>query len=145
MSNLQCFIDAHRDTYPAALEEIRSGRKRSHWMWFIFPQIKGLGRSETARFYAIDNLQEAQAYLEHPLLGKHLLEISEALLGIEGKSAHEIFGSPDDLKLRSSMTLFAAASPHHHVFQKILHKFFDTPDLRTLEILKEMNHDSRND
>ena len=118
------FVAAQRDTYTHALAEIRAGRKRSHWMWFVFPQIQGLGSSENARFYAIANADEARAYLTHPVLGPRLLEITGALLGIIGKSAYEIFGSPDDMKLRSSATLFASILPPGSVFEQILARFF---------------------
>ena len=112
------FLAAQQDTYANALAEIRAGRKRSHWMWFVFPQIQGLGSSENARFYAISNADEARAYLTHPVLGPRLLEITEALLGVEGKTAHDIFGSPDDMKL------FASMSPPSSVFEQILARFF---------------------
>lgn len=122
---LSRFLDAQNQVYLKALSEIQNGKKESHWMWYIFPQLKGLGRSETAQFYGIDGLQEATAYLNHPVLGKHLVEISAVLLGIEGKSATDIFGSPDDLKLRSSMTLFAQVPNADPVFQKVLDKYFE--------------------
>ncbi|WP_242478790.1 DUF1810 domain-containing protein [Hymenobacter lapidiphilus] len=108
MPNLQRFLDAQESTYPTALTEIRNGRKRSHWMWFIFPQLQGLGFSETARFYGLHDAAEAAAYLVHPVLGKRLVEICEALLKLDSSDATRIFGSPDDMKLRSSMTLFGA-------------------------------------
>ena len=133
--NLQRFIDAQSSTYQTALAEIKAGRKRSHWMWFIFPQIQGLGLSETARFYAIADAQEAKDYLNHPILGARLLEICQALLGLAASDAHAIFGSPDDLKLKSAMTLFAsvASSP---VFGRVLDKFYDSAeDDKTLRIL----------
>src|SRR3954467_9046927 len=102
--DLQRFVDAQDrgETYAQALRELRAGRKQSHWMWFVFPQIAGLGRSETARFYAIPSLEEARSYLAHPLLGPRLNECVEVLLALENRSAYEIFGSPDDMKLRSS-------------------------------------------
>src|SRR5690348_3268527 len=106
--DLDRFVRAQEEVYCRALSEITLGRKRSHWMWFIFPQIDGLGCSSTAKFYAIKSKDEAKAYLNHPRLGKRLNECAEALLKIKGKSATEIFGYPDDLKLRSSMTLFAS-------------------------------------
>ena len=108
-SDLSRFLKAQEGDYERALGEIRSGRKRSHWMWYIFPQIQGLGFSSTAQYYAIRDLQEAKDYLAHPVLGTRLKEISSALLDLEGLSASEIFGYPDDLKLRSSMTLFRMA------------------------------------
>ncbi|MDB5236684.1 MAG: hypothetical protein JWR44_3677 [Hymenobacter sp.] len=134
-STLQRFIDAQASSYQTALAEITAGRKRSHWMWYIFPQIQGLGFSETARFYAVADLREAADYLAHPVLGHRLLEISQALLGLPSNDAHHILGSPDDLKLRSSMTLFAAlrANP---VFQQVLDKFYaGASDEKTLRII----------
>ncbi|AKD54360.1 DUF1810 domain-containing protein [Spirosoma radiotolerans] len=133
---LQRFIDAQQSSYSRALAEIRNGRKQSHWMWYIFPQIAGLGFSETAQFYAISDLQEAQLYVEHPLLGRRLIEIAHALLDVDGKSAHQILGSPDDLKLHSSMTLFTLLTPTDPVFQEVLAKYFNgSPDARTLAII----------
>ncbi len=104
---LSRFIDAQQRDYDRALGEIRQGRKQSHWMWYIFPQLAGLGHSETARFYGIKDGQEARDYLAHPVLGSRLIEISTALLDIDGRTANQVMGSPDDLKLRSSMTLFS--------------------------------------
>ena len=119
-----------------ALQEIRSGRKRSHWMWYIFPQIQGLGFSSTAQYYAIRDLQEAKDYLAHPVLGPRLREISSALLSLEGLSAHQIFGFPDVLKLCSCMTLFAAVTGENSVFQRVLDAYYHgRKDDRTLEIL----------
>lgn len=136
MNDLNRFLEAQEEDFAIALSEIKSGRKQSHWMWYIFPQIAGLGFSSTSRFYAIKDLAEAEAYLHHPVLGSRLLEISEALLEIEDKTAHQIFGSPDDLKLKSSMTLFAALNETNHVFQKVLDKYFDgANDERTLQII----------
>lgn len=136
--NLERFLDAQANDYSRALREIKSGRKQSHWMWYIFPQIKGLGFSETAKFYAINDLQEARAYLEHPVLGSRLVEISNALLGLEGKSANQILGSPDDLKLKSSMTLFSALEKTDPVFQAVLTKYYKgVADQQTLSIIKE--------
>ncbi|MBC5774982.1 DUF1810 domain-containing protein [Pontibacter sp. KCTC 32443] len=135
--NLNRFLEAQESTYQAALAEIRNGRKRSHWMWFIFPQLAGLGFTETSQFYAIKSIDEATAYLHHPVLGKRLLEITEALLTIEGKSANQIFGSPDDAKLKSSMTLFAAISDENSVFRKVLEKYFNgQKDTKTLQLLE---------
>ncbi|MGQ2981872.1 DUF1810 domain-containing protein [Flavobacterium sp.] len=137
---LSRFLDAQNQIYLNALAEIRNGRKESHWMWFIFPQLKGLGRSSTADYYGIVDMGEASAYLQHPVLGKHLIQISSALLEIEGKKAQEIFGSPDDLKLRSSMTLFKQVEGTNPIFQKILDKYFDgKADDKTLNILKDHN------
>ncbi|MBH8571196.1 DUF1810 domain-containing protein [Microvirga sp. STS02] len=134
-NNLQRFLDAQSSSYQTALSEIRNGRKRSHWMWFIFPQIQGLGLSETARFYAVADAQEAKEYLAHPVLGARLLEICQALLGLPSSNAHDIFGSPDDLKLKSSMTLFATAGSSP-VFRQVLDKFYQgAQDEKTLRIL----------
>jgi uncharacterized protein (DUF1810 family) len=134
--DLNRFVQAQAEVYPRALAEIRRGLKESHWMWFIFPQIGGLAYSSTARFYAIKSKDEAQAYLNHPLLGKRLVECSAALLGIKGKSAAEIFNYPDDMKLRSSMTLFANISESDPVFSRVLEHYFEgRPDQRTLELL----------
>src|SRR4051794_16808187 len=102
------FVSAQADDYGQALAEVRAGRKRSHWMWYIFPQVEGLGSSPMSRRYSIRSLDEARAYLDHPVLGRRLIECAEAALGVEGRSASEIFGSPDDMKLRSSATLFAS-------------------------------------
>ena len=135
-NNLQRFLDAQETAYPIALAEVRNGRKRSHWMWFIFPQIKGLGYSSTSQFYAIKDLQEAQAYLEHPLLGSRLVEICQELYKLESQDARAIFGSPDDLKLKSSMTLFSALPNTHAIFGLILDKFYQgNKDDKTLQIL----------
>lgn len=110
--------------YARALEEIQQGRKQSHWMWFIFPQIAGLGYSETSKIYAIRNLAEAKAYLHHEILGKRLIEISEALLSLQNLSAQSIFGSPDDMKLKSSMTLFSLLEGSNPVFKLVLDKYY---------------------
>lgn len=135
--DLHRFIEVHTKSYDTALSEIRSGRKHSHWMWYIFPQLKGLGYSQTAQYYAIEDLAEATAYLQHPLLGKNLVRISKALFELERKTAQEIFGSPDDLKLRSSMTLFAQVRDTHPIFRRIIDKYFDgKPDPITLELLE---------
>lgn len=136
MATLTRFLDAQASTYPTALAEIKAGRKRSHWMWFIFPQVQGLGLSETARFYAIQDLREAEAYARHPVLGPRLVEISQALLGLASSDAHAIMGSPDDVKLRSSMTLFAAVPGADPVFEAVLAKFFGgRRDEKTLRII----------
>ncbi len=130
------FVQAQEGDYERALSEIRSGRKRSHWMWYVFPQYDGLGSSPTSRRYAIKSLAEAQAYLSHPVLGPRLVECAEAALGVEGRSAFEIFGSPDDMKLRSCATLFARVSPAGSVFQRLLDKFFQGQlDAKTLRLL----------
>lgn len=122
--DLSRYINAQKTAYQRALEEIRGGRKRSHWMWYIFPQIDGLGYSPTAQYYAISNLAEAKAYLADPVLGARLVEISEALLSLETGDADLVFGYPDNLKLRSSMTLFHRADPENPVFVNVLDKFF---------------------
>ena len=134
-ADLSRFLKAQEQDYEQALREIRSGRKRSHWMWYIFPQIQGLGFSPTAQYYAIRDLQEARDYLAHPVLGTRLKEISSALLDLNGLSACEIFGYPDDLKLRSSMTLFRMADLNEPVFLEVLEKYYDgKPDARTVEL-----------
>jgi uncharacterized protein (DUF1810 family) len=133
---LKRFIEAQAHDYEIALAEIRAGRKRSHWMWYIFPQIKGLGLSSTSQHYAIRDLKEAQAYLRHPVLGVRLIGISKALLELKSSNASLIFGSPDDLKLRSSMTLFAAVPDSDPVFQQVLQKYFQgKTDPHTLTLL----------
>ena len=135
-TNLNRFIEAQTGSYPAALSEMKNGRKRSHWTWYIFPQIQGLGLSETARFYAIQDLREAEEYARHPVLGSRLVEISTALLGLKSNDAHAIMGSPDDLKLKSSMTLFAAVPGADAVFQMVLDKFIGgAKDEKTLRII----------
>lgn len=122
--DLSRFRRAQERDYSAALAEIRSGRKRSHWIWYIFPQLKGLGYSSTSQYYGIENLGEAKAYLADPILRERLLEISGALLELESSDPSAVMGYPDDLKLRSSMTLFALAEPDCTVFQEVLNKFF---------------------
>ncbi len=124
---LQRFVAAQdaAGTYERALSELRAGRKRSHWMWFVFPQIAGLGHSANARMYAISSLAEAKAYIAHPLLGPRLLECTSALLALECTSAVEILGGIDAVKLRSSMTLFAAAAPDEPLFVQVLDRYFD--------------------
>ena len=135
-ADLTRFYKAQEHMYERALSEIRTGQKQSHWMWFIFPQIDGLGFSETARYYAIKNLQEAKDYLADPVLGKRLIEISEALLEIPSDDPEEVMGYPDDLKLCSCMTLFEAADPTQAVFGKVLEKFYQGKmDEETLKIL----------
>ena len=135
-TDLNRFIDAQAADYQQALAEIRNGRKRTHWMWYVFPQIQGLGLSEMARFYALKDAREAAAYLAHPVLGPRLLEISTALLGLATGNATTVMGSPDDLKLRSCMTLFAALPGTPPVFQQVLDKFYQgARDEKTLRIL----------
>jgi uncharacterized protein (DUF1810 family) len=134
--NLARFVRAQDRDYEHARSEIRSGRKRSHWMWYIFPQFDGLGFSSTSREYAIKSAAEAEAYLRHPILGPRLMEIAEAAASIQGRSAFEVFGSPDDMKLRSCATLFATVSPAGSVFQRLLARYFDgEPDTETLRLL----------
>jgi uncharacterized protein (DUF1810 family) len=137
VTDLDRFITAQHGTYAEALAEVRRGRKTSHWMWFVFPQLAGLGRSEISRHYGIESLEEARAYLAHPTLGARLREIAGATLGAPaGRTADEIFGSIDAMKLRSSMTLFAAADPENDVFRAVLDRFFEgRPDPLTLELL----------
>ncbi len=138
MNDLKRFLDAQENDFERALAEIKRGRKQSHWMWYIFPQIAGLGFSETSRFYAVKDRAEAELYLAHPVLGARLVEISEALLEIEGKTANQIFGSPDDMKLKSSMTLFGALKNTNPVFQSVLDEYFNgTKDLRTLQLIDD--------
>jgi uncharacterized protein (DUF1810 family) len=134
--DLNRFVQAQKADYDRALLEIRRGRKSSHWMWYIFPQFEGLGFSTTSRLYSIKSIAEAGAYLAHPLLGPRLKECAEAVLCVEGRSAHEIFGSPDDMKLRSCATLFAHVSPPGSVFHQVLDKYFQgRHDRKTLELL----------
>lgn len=133
---MEHFVQAHQSSYAQALKEIKSGWKQSHWMWFIFPQVKGLGRSSTAEYYGIDSLQEALLFLKHPVLGSHLQEISRELLFLESSDAYAIFGSPDELKLHSSMTLFVLITEEDSVFQQVLEKFFQGAYVKkTLKIL----------
>jgi uncharacterized protein (DUF1810 family) len=135
-NRLERFRKAQENSYDSALREIQNGRKQSHWIWFIFPQIAGLGYSQTAQYYAIADLDEAKEFLNDNMLGKNLIEISEALLELESNDATEVMGWPDDLKLRSSMTLFALADPECEVFQKVLDKFYGGErDERTIELL----------
>jgi uncharacterized protein (DUF1810 family) len=122
--HLSRFLDAQESSYPQALAELQQGRKRSHWMWYIFPQLAGLGRSVTAQYYGIKSLAEARAYLAHPVLGPRLVACCEAVLAIPDRSAHDIFGSPDDLKLRSCATLFAGVTPAGSVFERLLDKHY---------------------
>jgi uncharacterized protein (DUF1810 family) len=123
-NSLKRFTDAQEKTYAKAFSEIQQGGKQSHWIWFIFPQIAGLGFSETSRFYAIKDLPEATAFLHHPVLGPRLINISRELLKLKTNEAHQVFGSPDDMKLQSSMTLFSSVTGADPVFQMLLEKFF---------------------
>jgi uncharacterized protein (DUF1810 family) len=122
--DLQRFVDAQRAVYDRVIAELREGRKRSHWMWFVFPQIAGLGSSPMAQRYAIASRAEAAAYLAHPVLGPRLRECTRLVLAVEGRTLHDIFGSPDDMKFRSSMTLFAEAAPGEEAFRSALDKYF---------------------
>lgn len=136
MDDLNRFLDAQENDFEIALSEIKNGSKQSHWMWYIFPQIKGLGFSSLSNFYAIKTKAEAENYLAHPILGKRLIEISNALLEVEGKTAYQIFDSPDDMKLKSSMTLFGSLENTNPIFQSVLDKYFNgAKDYRTLELL----------
>lgn len=133
---LQRFIDAQQPLYNEVCAELRAGKKQSHWMWFIFPQIAGLGHSAMAHMFAISSLDEARAYLEHPVLGARLRECSRLVADIEGRSVEQIFGYPDDLKFRSSMTLFAQATADNAVFKACLQKYFGgQADPATLALL----------
>jgi uncharacterized protein (DUF1810 family) len=134
--NLNRLVQAQQHDYARALAEIRSGRKQSHWMWYIFPQFEGLGQSSMSKRYSIKSVTEAEAYLRHPILGPRLIECCEAALGVGGRSAHEIFGSPDDMKLRSCATLFARVSPAGSVFDRLLDQYFQScRDERTLRLM----------
>jgi len=135
VTDLDRFVAAQEGVHDTAVAELRAGRKRTHWMWFVFPQLAGLGSSPTAQRYALAGLDEAREYLRHPVLGPRLREAAEAILSVEGRSAADVLGYPDDLKLRSSMTLFAAAAPDDGIFHKVLVRFYDSPDPRTLELL----------
>lgn len=138
MADLQRFKDAQRNDYEQALQEVKSGRKRTHWMWFIFPQIHGLGMTPISDYYSIRSLREAKDYLKDLVLGARLVEISKALLELNTSDPHAVFGSPDDLKLRSCMTLFERADPQNPVFGDVLDKYYrGERDQRTLEILDE--------
>ena len=133
---LDRFLDAQRGDYAAALAEVRRGRKTSHWMWYIFPQIAGLGQSSTARYYSIRDLEEAREYYAHPVLGQRLREISGALLELRGSDPVAVFGGIDSMKLKSSMTLFSLAAPDDPVFQQVLDKYYGgEQDALTLRIL----------
>lgn len=136
--NLTRFVQAQEQTYDQALSELELGRKRSHWMWYVFPQLDGLGSSPITKLYSIKGKDEARAYLDHPVLGPRLLECAEAIVRIDGKSAREILGSPDDLKLKSCATLFAYVSQPGSVFERILEKFYSgEPDAATLRLLTQ--------
>jgi uncharacterized protein (DUF1810 family) len=134
--DLQRFVDAQDRVYDTVLAELRAGEKRSHWIWFVFPQLRGLGHSATAARYGISELEEARAYLAHPVLGPRLRECTRLVAGIDGQSADDIFGWPDNLKVRSSMTLFARAADENAEFRAVLDKFYDgADDPATVELL----------
>jgi len=135
---LNRFERAQRGVYESALAEVKRGRKTSHWMWYIFPQFAGLGYSSTSKLYAIKSLAEARAYLAHPILGPRLIESVEAALTVDNRSAHDIFGSPDDSKFHSCVTLFARVSPsNNNIFQQALNKYFvSQPNAATLNLLQ---------
>lgn len=135
-AELSRFVTAQEPVYDSVVAELRAGRKRSHWMWFVFPQIAGLGRTATAQRFAITSLDEARAYLEHPVLGPRLRECTALVVAVDGTSAEQIFGYPDYLKFRSSMTLFARATDDNAEFVAALEKFYDgQQDTRTVELL----------
>ncbi len=134
--DLERFVQAQDAVIDDVRRELRTGRKRTHWMWFVFPQLRALGRSATAQHYGISSLAEARAYMAHPVLGPRLTECAELVLAVQGRSAHEIFGSPDDMKLRSCMTLFAAAAPDTPIFDAVLGQYSGgSPDDRTTDLL----------
>jgi uncharacterized protein (DUF1810 family) len=137
--DLRRFTRAQESVYAGVIAELRSGQKRTHWMWFIFPQIDGLGFSSTTQYYAIKSIEEARQYLVHPVLGARLTECADAVLAVAGRSVSEIFGYPDDLKLKSSMTLFAAVADPGSVFARVLDKYFHgEQDPRTLHLLERL-------
>jgi len=136
--DLERYVRAQASTYEQALAEIRGGRKRSHWMWFVFPQFDGLGASAASKHYAVKTVAEARAYLAHPVLGARLIECADSLLALDGRTAFDVLGSPDDLKLRSSATLFAHVSGDGSVFHRLLAKFFQgRADERTLGLIRD--------
>ncbi len=143
--NLRRFIEAQSKSYESAMIELSLGKKTSHWMWYIFPQIDGLGSSDIAKLYSIKSIEEAQAYLAHPVLGQRLIKSCEILLTLEGVSISDVMGFPDDLKLKSSMTLFAYISPLNSIFRRVLNEYFEgNLDEVSIEIIKTMslNHPS---
>ena len=140
MSDLQCFIEAQKQDFDLALEEIRRGCKRSHWMWYIFPQIRGLGFSSMSAYYGIQNLKEAEDFLKDPYLGENLRTICQALLELDTDDPHQVLGSPDDLKLLSSMTLFEAAEGKGGVFTKVIEKYYGgRRDQKTIALLEKIS------
>ena len=133
---LERYIKAQASVYPRALEELKRGHKQSHWMWYVFPQMAGLGHSAMSHSYAIQSLEEAREYFAHPILGARLRECCQAAMAVEGRSAHEIFRSPDDLKFRSCLTLFAQAAPEETLFRELLEKYFGgKADAATLDLM----------
>lgn len=135
--NLERFIKAQKEDYAMALKEIKNGRKRNHWMWYIFPQLKGLGTSAMAQYYGLENLEEAKEYYNNNYLRKNLLEITKALLSITNKDIDYILGTPDNLKLASCMTLFEIAAPHEKIFSQILDKYYNGKrDKNTIDLIK---------
>ncbi len=133
--NLSRFLEAQTSAFDQARSELAAGAKVSHWIWYIFPQLGALGRSSLARFYGMGSLAEAGQYIAHPVLGPRLVELTQIVLRHRGKSARAIFGSPDDMKFRSSMTLFGLAAPQHAEFQQAIEAFYDGPDQTTLDLL----------
>lgn len=137
MEDLERFVTAQQPLWPQVQAELRAGRKTTHWMWFVFPQLRSLGRSQMARHYGLESIDDARAYLVHPVLGERLRAAIGGLLAVPERSAHEIMGSPDDLKLRSCLTLFAEASAHEALFEQALERFYDgRPDEATLALLR---------
>lgn len=141
MKDINRFLKAQETTYQQALQEVKSGRKTSHWIWYIFPQIEGLGQSYASHYYGIEDIEEAKAYLQQPILKQRLLEISSALLEVEGKNSFEIFGTLDAIKVQSSMTLFHITNPEEEVFKQVLDKYYDgTLDENTIEKLNTKSY-----
>ena len=137
-NTLSRFLSAQQNIYPQVAKELKTGKKTTHWMWFVFPQIEGLGLSSTAKYYSIKSIEEAKEYVAHPILRTRLLECTNIILNVHGKSADDIFGYPDYLKLKSSMTLFDYVNPEENVFASVLKKYFiNEKDQKTLSILKK--------
>ena len=138
--NLDRFLKAHERNYELALLEIKTGKKKSHWIWYIFPQLKGFGNSATSEFYGIDGLEEAKAYYNNDYLRKHLLDITEALVALDNENIVDILGYPDNLKLQSSMTLFLLVDPTQMVFSKVLDKYYNgKKDMKTINYILNIN------
>lgn len=136
--NLERFITAHNRDYDIACNELKQGKKLSHWMWYIFPQIKGLGKSSTSEYYGIQSLDEAKAYINHPILSNNMIKVCQVLLSLESNNPTEIFGRPDDMKLKSSMTLFSLAADDNRIFVRVLDKFYNGKlDNRTIRIVEK--------